>query len=313
MMPPVHVAAAVICDDQGRILLARRGEDMHQGGLWEFPGGKLEPGESIAQGLKRELKEELGIDLIEHRPLIGNLHHYSDKSVLLDVHLVKDYQGVPRGIEGQPLQWVEPERLSDFSMPAADVPIIAAINLPDRYLITGPDPKNPEQFLAKLKTALDCGLRLVQLRVRDMSESELLDLGSRVLELCRGYGVRMMLNGSPELAQEMGADGVHLNSKFLGQLTQRPLTKSMLVAASCHSAAELTHAAEIGLDFALLSPVKQTSSHPEAVPLGWDRFGQIVTGAKIPVYALGGMQQDDLHRAWEYGAQGIAGISCFWQ
>ncbi len=311
-MSPVHVAAAVICDDQGRVLLTKRGEDTHQGGLWEFPGGKLEDGETVAQGLWREIKEELGIELQVQRPLIKNLHHYPDKSVLLDVHLVTDYLGTPQGLEGQPLQWVEPTSLADYPMPAADLPVITAINLAERYLITGPDPRQPVQFLDRLQLALDRGLRLVQLRVGDITEPQLLELGKGALQLCHAKGARMLLNGSPELAMEMGADGVHLNSRRLLQLTARPLSKEKLVAASCHSQDELFHAAEIGLDFAVLSPVQKTSSHPEAMPLGWESFSAMVDEVGMPVYALGGMQESDLDTAWRNGAQGIAGIGCFW-
>ena len=311
-MPPVHVAAAVIYDDHGRILLTKRGENTHQGGLWEFPGGKLETGESVAQGLRRELKEELGIELLQHRPLIKNLHHYPEKSVLLDVHLVEDYQGVPQGLEGQPLEWVEPGRLSEFSMPQADLPIITAVNIPDSYLITGLDPKHPDQFLTKLQRSLQNGLRLVQLRVGGFPDRELLELGASALKLCHESSARLLLNGSPELAQEMGADGVHLNSKRLSQLRDRPLPADKLVAASCHSVAELDHAAAMGLDFVVLSPVQQTASHPAATPLGWNNFASMVDNTSIPVYALGGMQSGDLAKAWEHGAQGIAGIGCFW-
>ncbi len=312
MMSPIHVVAAVIYDDQGRVLLTRRGEAMHQGGLWEFPGGKLESSETVAHGLQRELKEELGIDLLGHRPLIRNLHHYPDKSVLLDVYLVREYEGIPQGLEGQPLRWVKPERLSDYPMPAADLPVLTALNLPERYLITGPDPRRPEQFLDSIQRALDRGLSMVQLRASVMPDAELLELGRVVLRLCHDNGARLLLNGSPELAQEMDADGVHLNSQRLNRLSSRPLPRDMLVAASCHSTAELSHAADIGIDFAVLSPVKDTASHPEAEPLGWGRFASMVGGASIPVYALGGMQESDLEVAWGYGAQGIAGISCFW-
>lgn len=311
-MSPIHVVAGVIYDDQGRILLTRRGEKTHQGGLWEFPGGKLEAEETQADGLRRELKEELGIDLLQHRPLIKNLHQYPDKSILLDVYLVTDYQGVPQGLEGQPLQWVEPGSLSDYPMPAADLPVVTAVNLPDRYLITGPDPREPEQFLNRLQQALERGPRLVQLRVGDLPEPELLGLGRSALTLCHANNARMLLNGSPELAQEIGADGVHLNSNRLHLLTSRPLPEDMLVAASCHTVAELSHAVETGIDFSVLSPVKKTSSHHEAVPLGWEQFASMLESTTIPVYALGGMRESDLDEVWRHGAQGIAGISCFW-
>jgi len=181
---PIHVAAAVIQDAGGRILLTRRAEHLHQGGLWEFPGGKLEPGENIGQALRREIREELGLQLLGHRPLIRNLHRYSDKCILLDVHLVTDYRGVPKGLEDQPLEWVEPGRLSVYPMPLADIPVVQAINLPDTYLITGQNPQQPVQFLQRLEQALDSGLRLVQLRVGDLPEQSMLELAGKALLLC---------------------------------------------------------------------------------------------------------------------------------
>ncbi len=309
---PVHVAAAVIRDARGRILLTKRAEHLHQGGLWEFPGGKLEPGESIEQALRREIREELGLQLLEHRPLIRNLHYYPDKSVLLDVHLVTDFQGIPEGLEGQPLEWVVPENLSFYPMPQADIPVVKAIGLPERYLITGSDPTAQRQFLQRLEQALDAGLSLVQLRLGDLPEQVVLELGGAVLKLCRSRGARLLLNGSPEIAQQFGADGVHLNSRRLLQLTERPLSTDALVAASCHNREELDHASALGLDFVVLSPVQETGSHPDASPLGWDGFADLVLGASLPVYALGGMRPGDLPLAWEHGAQGIAGISGFW-
>lgn len=309
---PIHVAAAVIRDAHGRILLTKRAEHLHQGGLWEFPGGKLEPGENMEQALRREIMEELGLQLLGHRPLIRNLYHYPDKSVLLDVHLVTDYRGIPEGLEGQPLQWVEPENLSSYPMPQADIPVIRAITLPERYLITGPDPMQSKQFLDRLKQALDADLRLVQLRLGVVPEKSVLELGREALELCRSRDARLLLNGSPEMAQRIDADGVHLTSVRLLQMTQRPLPETSLVAASCHTKQELAHASALGLDFVVLSPVQETRSHPQARPLGWDGFGELVEEADMPVYALGGMQDGDLSRAWEHGAQGIAGISCFW-
>ncbi|MEJ2529180.1 MAG: Nudix family hydrolase [Gammaproteobacteria bacterium] len=311
-LSPIHVAAAVIRNADGRVLLTKRAQHSHQGGLWEFPGGKLEPGESLGQGLRREIKEELGLELLAHRPLLRNLHHYPDRSVLLDVHLVTEYRGVAAGLENQPLQWVEPERLAEYPMPEADLPVVRAITLPDRYLITGPDPMQQQQFLERLQQALDSGIGMVQLRPGAMPEQAILELGREALQLCHSRGVRMLLNGTPEMALAIGAAGVHLNGKRLLALTERPLPDDYLVAASCHTDAELAHASVLGLDFAVLSPVRETGSHPGAALLGWERFGVMVAGANLPVYALGGMQQGDLGTAWEHGAQGIAGISCFW-
>ncbi len=311
-MNRVHVAVAVIRDQKGRVLLSRRHDHLHQGGLWEFPGGKLERGETLQQALRREIREELGLELLEHRPLIAITHHYPDRRVLLDVHLVSEFRGVAQGLEGQPLEWVEPEALSHYAMPAADRPICSALTLPERYLITGADPADADGFLRRLARALDNGIKLVQLRTPDLPEKKLSALASASLELCRGKGARLLLNGTPEMAGRLGMDGVHLSSRRLMALNGRPLDRDRLVACSCHSAEELAQASEIGLDFAVLSPVLATASHPEVQPLGWERFCELTREASLPVYALGGMEEGLLPEAWHHGGQGIAGISGLW-
>ena len=126
-MDRLHVAVGVITDDRGRVLISRRAEDSHQGGLWEFPGGKVEPGESLADALARELREELDIEVRRSEPLIEIRHDYSDKAVLLDVHVVRDFGGNPSGLENQPLAWVSLENLRDYQFPAANKPIISAV------------------------------------------------------------------------------------------------------------------------------------------------------------------------------------------
>ncbi|ARN74729.1 8-oxo-dGTP diphosphatase MutT [Oceanicoccus sagamiensis] len=125
----VHVAVGVIVDSQQNILIALRPEDSHQGGLWEFPGGKVEKGETVEAALSRELNEELGLTLISCRPLIEIRHDYPDKSVLLDVWWVDDFTGQPEGKEGQPIQWVSASELSGYTFPAANTPIIHAVQV----------------------------------------------------------------------------------------------------------------------------------------------------------------------------------------
>jgi 8-oxo-dGTP diphosphatase len=303
---------AVIRDQAGRVLLSRRHDHLHQGGLWEFPGGKLEPGETLEQALRREIREELGLELLGHRPLITVTHHYPDRKVVLDVHLVTDFRGEARGLEGQPLEWVQPPALTRYPMPAADRPIVSALTLPERYLITGADAENPAQFLDRLARALDNGIRLAQLRAPELSEQSLSTLAVACLKLCRQKGARLLLNGTPELAEGLGMDGVHLTARRLMELHGRPLQGDMLVACSCHSAEELAHASGLGLDFAVLSPVRPTSSHPQAQPLGWRRFSELTAEARLPVYALGGMGEEMVPEAWDHGGQGIAGISGLW-
>ena len=126
-LQPVHVAVGVIVDPSRRVLLSKRAADSHQGGLWEFPGGKVEPGESLQRALARELQEELGIRVLRTSPLLEVRHDYGDKRVLLDVHVVWEFNGEARGREGQPLNWVTLDALEHYAFPAANAPIVAAV------------------------------------------------------------------------------------------------------------------------------------------------------------------------------------------
>ena len=307
----LHVAAAVIGNDRGEVLLALRPREKHQGGLWEFPGGKVEAGETVRAALRRELKEELDIEVERARPLIRVAHCYPDRRVMLDVWRVEKFAGRPRGREGQAVEWVALEDLSARAFPAANLPIIAAARLPERYLIT-PEPNDTELFLAQLEGALAQGVSLVQLRAKSLSPADYLALAEEVLSRCRARGARLLLNAEPGLAVELGADGVHLGSEALMALEARPLPASMWVAASCHDAAELTQAQRVGVDFAVLGPVAPTASHPQTGPMGWAAFETLVKEAAMPVYALGGMTPRDLDRAFQHGAQGIAAIRALW-
>lgn len=302
----------MIEDDAGRILLTRRAQHLHQGGLWEFPGGKLKSGEDTAQALRREIHEELGIEVLVHRPLIRISHAYPDRTVLLDVQRVTNWRGEPRGMEGQPLSWVAPEALSDYPLPAADGPIVAAIRLPDQYLITPAELTDEEILLNHLTLRLQAGIRLLQLRLPRLAPDRYQMLAQRIATLCRRYSARLMLNAPASWVEACGADGVHLSARRLLACERRPLPANLWLAASCHDRQQLRHAARIGVDFAVLSPVLATASHPEAVPLGWARFQALVKEVAFPVYALGGMAPGMRDRAWSRGAQGVAAIRGLW-
>lgn len=309
-MSSIHVAVAAIADSAGRILLAKRPARAHQGGLWEFPGGKLDPGEDVVAALRRECAEELGIEVLGERPLIRIHHRYPDRSVLLDVHRVTDYRGEPAGLEGQPLSWVTPGELRDYAMPAADVPIVNAIQLPELYLITPPLVSSVATFLQQLRRRLEQGVRLVQFRVRQ-AEQPLAGLAEAVMRLCADAGAELLINRDIALARALGAAGVHLASDQLQALRGRPAGLRWM-AGSCHTPGDLARLAQLGGDFAVLSPVKATRSHPEAPPLGWTRFSEMLGQANLPVFALGGLGEADLQDAWRAGAQGVAGISGLW-
>jgi len=312
LSPPIEVAVAVIQDNFGRILLTKRPEHVHQGGLWEFPGGKLEAGESVAQALRREIAEELGVDILAHQPLIRLTHHYSDKSVTLDVHRVLDFHGSPSGMEGQPLKWVTLEALPQCAMPRADKPIVNALRLPEQYLITGPDPHQRSDFLKKFDAVLSSGFPLIQLRAPTLDAGAFRLLAEEVLSRRRGSDSKVLLNCAPALALKLNADGVHLNSERLHLFSSRPLPKDKWLAASCHSLAQLQQAAKIDVDFVVLSPVCATRSHPSAVPLGWRNFINLVNDSPFPVFALGGLAPADIEQCRRSGAQGMAAIGSLW-
>ncbi|MBT8119961.1 MAG: Nudix family hydrolase [Gammaproteobacteria bacterium] len=313
----IHVAVAVIVNDQGDVCISLRHKNTHQGGLWEFPGGKIEQHESVQQALIREIKEELDLEINDSRPLIKIVHDYQDKKVCLHVHRVLGYTGQAKGVEGQEVEWVAVDQLSIYEFPQANLPIIKAVQLPDRYLITGKF-SDQDDFLKKLKSALDKGIELVQLRCKgdNLSSEELSSLIDKSSALCAQVNARLLLNIPKDRLAAIDLstlvfDGFHADSQMLNTLSSRP--EGVLFSASCHDQGELHRARQLGADFVVLSPVQKTASHPEAEAMGWQQFAGLVAGCTMPVYALGGVSEEDIKTAWSHGAQGIAAISAFWQ
>lgn len=305
----VQVAVGVLRDPAGRVLVARRPSHVHQGGLWEFPGGKCEPGEAVAAALVRELYEELGVEVLGARPLLRVRHAYGDRRVLLDVRQVTDYRGTPVGREGQPVEWLAPERLAERAFPEANRAIIRALRLAPLVAITG---RAGSDFEARVERVLARGAGLLLWRGPPTERADFRAVAGRLLARCRAAGVVLLLNGEPHLAADLGLDGVQLNRHRLMAAEQRPLGPGALVGASCHDAGELARAAAIGADFALLSPVLPTASHPGEATLGWERFEGLARAADIPVYALGGMDVGQLGRARARGAHGVALLGALW-
>jgi 8-oxo-dGTP diphosphatase len=308
----IHVVAAVITDVRGRILLNRRTEDRDMAGLWEFPGGKRETGESSEQALVRELREELGIEAEVGDWIMDVPQVYPDKHLRLEVRHIRSWKGSPRGREGQAITWVAPDKLSRYSMPPADLPVVAALRHPDRYLIT-PEPATDEDaahqdWYARLARALDAGVRRVQLRTP--TSPARIQLAEQAVSRHRS-GVQWLLNRDIELARRLGV-GVHLGSEQVLQLDARPLPADQLVAASCHDLSQLQAAQRLGCDFAVLGPVQATASHPGTAPIGWEAFETLRAQVSLPIYALGGLHPDDITQARRHGAQGIASISALW-
>ncbi|MCI0591772.1 MAG: Nudix family hydrolase, partial [Gammaproteobacteria bacterium] len=274
--------------------------------------GKVRADEDVLNALHRELSEEVGVIVDQARPLIKICHDYPEQSVTLDVWRVDAWHGTVFGREGQQVDWVARKELCKRAFPIANLPIITAVNLPPLYLISPEPDRGWDDFLSKLDTCLRAGVRLFQLRSQCLREDQYRTLVRLVRRVCDVHGAVLLLNASPSDVLGCGADGVHLSSARLLQLKERPLGTDQWVGASCHNVTEILHAGRIGVDFIVLSPVFATPTHPEAKPLGWEGFRQLAEHARMPVYALGGMQAEHLETAWRVGAQGVGMVSAIW-
>ena len=321
----VHVAVGVIFDSQNNILIAKRSDDQHQGGLWEFPGGKVEDGETVQQALARELDEEVGIqcspDLMT--PLIQIPFHYPDKSVYLDVWNVFESNSgdfkAAHGKEGQPVVWAALAELSDYEFPAANKAILNALKLPELIAIT-PD-SDVEEIRSYVEGCLSLkeGQRpgIIQLRAPHIEKAEFFELAKALYPQCVQAGVKFVWNCPLAWFEAEGseyADGLHLsvkNLKALADIERRPVAESEWLSTSVHNLAELEQAQQLGVDYVFLSPVKKTASHPNAEPLSDAELKAILDNARVPVFGLGGLAESDLVEIRKHGMQGIAGISAF--
>lgn len=309
----MHVAAGVLVDDLGRILIAQRPPGKHLAGMWEFPGGKLEPGEVVEVALERELDEELGIVVDPHsfEALIRVPWNYGERQMLLEAIVVRAWTGQPQALDAAAIGWHEPSAIDAALLAPADRPILAAMRLPAHYPVT-PAEATPDQAASAVLSALARGERLLQLRLPGVPTEEVRMLAAGLLPEVRRVGATLLLSRDIEGALALGAGaGVQLSSAQLHSLAERPLPSAFTVGASCHNAEELALAARLGCDFATLSPVLPTASHPDAEPLGWPRFARLAEAAALPVYALGGLDPGDLMEARLHAAQGVAGIRGF--
>ncbi|QDH70944.1 Nudix family hydrolase [Marilutibacter alkalisoli] len=310
-MRTVDVVAAVIRDARGRVLLTRRTEGKDFAGRWEFPGGKRKRGESPEDALVRELREELGIEAEPGPHLITVPQLYPDKHLYLDVRAVVDWHGSPRGREQQAMAWVTMEKLARYTMPPADLPVVAALQQPAHYLVTPTPGEDDASWLEALDAALAGGVQRVQLRAPGLDPARWQRLATAAAKRCRKAGAEVLVNGGVELARTL-ASGIHLTAAQLLANKRRPLPAGQRVGASCHTLEELRHAQAIGCDFAVLGPVKPTASHPGVDGIGWDRFASLRKHVSLPLYAIGGLGPDDLAEARRHGAQGIAAITALW-
>jgi 8-oxo-dGTP diphosphatase len=307
----VEVAAAVIRGDDGRVLLAQRPKGRPYPGYWEFPGGKIEPGETPLQALTRELEEELAIVVGAATPWLTRVHRYTHATVKLHFFRIEQWEGDLTNREHDALAWERIGAVSVSPLLPANGPILRALALPDVYAISNIAELGPETFLRRLEAALDRGIRLIQFREKALAASAAHALLAQVIARAKRHGARVLVNGADvNRAASAGADGVHLTAAELLQARSRP--RISLCAASCHNAEELAQAARFDFDFVVLGPVQATLSHPGAPTLGWEKFFKLIRDYPLPVYAIGGMRAQDVTTAIECGAQGVAMMRAVW-
>jgi 8-oxo-dGTP diphosphatase len=307
----IEVAAAVILQDDGRFLLAQRPAGKPYAGYWEFPGGKVENGESPEAALRRELHEELGIDIERTYPWLTREFDYAHAAVRLRFFRVVDWRGSLQAREAQDFAWQLPHERTVSPLLPANGPILRALRLPAVYGITNAAVLGRDEFLQRTERALAAGLRLIQLREKAWTLAAQRALAQALIPLAHRYGARVLVNGDLEFARALGADGVHLAAMRLAGLESRPDID--LVGVSCHDETELERAARLGADFAVLGPVLPTPSHPGAKGLGWKRFQVLIASYPLPVYAVGGMGASDRIPAWQAGAHGISMMRGAWE
>jgi len=340
--PFIDVAAGLIPQEDGSLLLAERPGDKPWPGWWELPGGKIEAGETVLQALARELKEELDIVVTTATPWVTYVHEYPKNIVRLAFCRVTQWQGSPTGIEGQRLAWVNPHAPLDVGplLPATQPPL-RWLQLPDRYLVTAiGERQGLAGFLEQLSVALKAGVRLVQFRepawAEQACEDEVHEGFLAVLRCCHEFGARCLLNSVHPQAWQAQADGVHWRARDAaaqaaaisapGAGPDQPAAKTdtalpveaplpdahlqshKLVGVSAHTAHDLAAARSLNADFAVLGHVLETPSHPNQPGMGWEAFATLAQASGLPVFAIGGQSSATLASARQHGAHGIAGM-----
>jgi 8-oxo-dGTP diphosphatase len=319
-----EVAVAIFLKPDGSFLLSSRPEGKPYPGYWEFPGGKIEPGESVRDALVRELIEELNVTITHTTPWFTFMMHYTHATVRLHCWRVTAWHGDMRGMEGQNFAWQHAEDLSKSALSVAPtlpgcVPIFKALMLPGVYAITNASEMGAEAYLKHLRASWGKNAsntlpmlgfeysnkaKMIQVREKRMPREALKNFARDVIKIARDHDASVLINSDIALAQELGADGVHLTAAQLATLDARPSLS--LVGASVHSRTELERAAELKCDFAILGAVNTTLTHPGQAPIGWAKFAEVVDASPIPCYAVGGLRINDLSVAVEHGAHGIA-------
>ena len=307
----VRAAAAVIQRHDGLLLMAQRPPGRGWSGWWEFPGGKIEINESPFEALQRELQEEINISANDATLWFERSYIYPDKKVYIYFFKVTDWTGEIRSCENQLLDWQDPSHVSVAPILPTNLFVLKSILLPSIYAITNIEEMGETLFFEQLKIKLEKGLRMIQVREKNLPYQDMKKIAQKILDLAKPYQAKVLINENEKLALDIGADGVHYPSHCLIKLKDRPVFS--ICGASCHDLEELVIAQDLNMSFAVLSPVQKTESHPLVDPIGWEFFSECANKLDIPLYALGGLNQESLGISWQYGGHGIAMQRAMWE
>ena len=306
----IHVVLGIIVNSRNEVLLSKRHINVHQGGLLEFPGGKVNKNELPSNALKRELLEEVNVHVDKVSPLIQIPYTYSDHKVFLDVYLIKEYSGVIQANEDQEIFWNKIDTLNVKDFPEANIGILNALQLPKVFPIT-PEYETDSKFLNSFeKVVVREGTEIIVLRCHKLDSLKYAKLVKKCIGLCKKNNVKLILNRDENIINSPEVSGIHLTSKHLLSTTKKPINYK-IVGASCHNVKEVKHANNLKLDYIFIGPVIEKNASKENT-LGWDRFAELCKISQIPVYAIGGLGEVDSEISVQHGGQGIAAIRSIW-
>ncbi len=307
-MKIIKAVVGVLRNESGQILIAKRQDHQFMAGFWELPGGKIEGDETTGQTITRELNEELGIKINALSLHQTMQYTYADRAVELWIYNIDQYQNTPSGLEGQKIAWSSIQDLNNYQLLPTMKAFIDSITLPNKYWITPSSDHQSKAWIEKFDEKITQDISLIQLRSKVELDSHFIkDLNSK----CQQNRVKLLLNIPNKTFDKTCCDGWHITTSEMLNLKQRPCADDKLLGVSTHDLNEALNAQAIGADFVVISPVQATQTHPDTVPIGWDAAQEVVNKLNIPVYFLGGMGLEDLDKALEIGAQGIAGVSAF--
>jgi 8-oxo-dGTP diphosphatase len=307
----VNVSVAVLINADHQVLLGQRPPPKSWNGWWEFPGGKIEKGETSVDALYREIYEEIGVKITQFKKWVTRKYSYGENDITLHFFKVQKWEGEVSSKENQKLVWTYLKNPNVSPILPANLFVQKAFDLPKYYAITNLSEMSKKVFFNQLENKITNGLKMIQVREKNISFNEFKIFSKEVIKICKPKNVKVIINSDVNLAYEIKSDGVHLTSKDLISIKTKP--KNLIVSASCHTQEEINIAEKLNIHFVVLSAVNKTKSHSNIKPIGWNKFQTIANKTNIPIYALGGLSSGDYEVALENGAVGIASQRSIWK